>query len=311
MKVYRKMEIHDSLSPVYSQFYLNNKFNALIGLTATLNGSIEYEIEGKKVTKKDLLNQIAPVCFTYTVNQGQLEGTSRKLNIYIIKHKLDDKTRNIKAGNQYKSFLQTELSAYDYWDKQFKKLLFLEPVEGEDVSKFEALKNLKIQVASNKRKDLLYKLPSKIEVVKKLLSVLKDKTIVFGNSLDSLLKITPNTVSSRNTDDKNKLIRDNFDKDKINTIASFRKLQQGANLSNLDNVILHSYYSVEGKIVQMLGRARLNGDKEGNVFVIVTENTQEVKWWNNATANFTEYNIIECEGIDDCINKYKENEIIS
>jgi len=301
-------ELPDSLSPQYSKFYYNNKYDAIIGLSATINRKTEYIINNKVVTKGDLLDEIAPVCFTYTVNQGQLDGTSRKLNIYIIKHELDNVTKNIKAGNKFKSFLQTEFQSYDYWDKQFKKNLFLQPKEDEDISKFEVIKNIKIQNASNRRKDLLYKLPSKVKVVKKLLNNIKGKTILFGNSIDSLLDITPNTVSSRKSKEQNEAIREAFDNNKINTIASFKKLEQGANLKELDNVILHSYYSIEGKIIQRAGRNRMNGDKVGNLFILCTVNSQEEIWLSKAIQNFTEYNIINCENVDDCIKQYKLNE---
>jgi superfamily II DNA or RNA helicase len=294
-------EIHDSLTPSYSQFYFNNKYDAIIGLSATINKKVEYiDKDGKMFTKGDLLNKIAPVCFKYTVNQGQLEGTSRKLNIYVINHKLDEINKTVKSGSIKKSFYQTEKVAYDYWDKQFKRSLFLQEEE--------SIKDLKIRVASNKRKKILYTLESKIIAIKELLNNINGKSIIFGNDLDSLLKITPNVVSSRNNISTNNLIRNSFDLDRIKVIASFKKLEQGANLSSLDNVILHSYYGVEGKIIQRIGRNRINGDKVGSVFVLVTKDTQEEKWWNSATENMTEFNIINCNNIEDCIKKYKKNE---
>ncbi len=294
-------EIPDSLTPVYSQFYFNNKSEAIIGLSATINKNIQYvDKDDKMYTKGDLLDKIAPICFKYTVNQGQLEGTSRKLNIYIINHELDPINKTVKAGSLKTSFFQTELNAYKYWDTQFKKSLFLD----ED----EPHRDLKILIASNKRRDLLYKLPSKIDVVKKLLDNIKGKSVVFGNSIDSLLQITRNTVSSRNTQEQNNVIREYFDNNKIKVIGSFKKLQQGANLGLLDNVILHSYYGVEGKFIQMFGRARINEDKIGNVFILATKDTQELVWLNKAIENFTEYNIIYCDNLEDCLNKYKENE---
>jgi len=303
-------EIHDSLTPAYSEFYFNNKYDAIIGLSATINRKIEYEIDNKIVTKGDLLDKIAPVCFKYTMNQGQTEGTSRKLNIYVINHELDEINKTVKSGSIRTPFYQTEKVAYDYWDKQFKKNLFLEPSENTDFFEFQKLKDLKIRLASNKRKDILYKLESKVIVIKELLNNIIGKSIIFGNSLDSLLKITPNVVSSRNNISKNNLIRNSFDLGRINVIGSFKKLEQGANLNELDNVILHSYYGVEGKIIQRLGRNRMNGDKVGNVFVLVTKDSQEQVWWSKATENMTEFNIINCDNIEDCINKYKENENI-
>lgn len=291
-------ECHDSLSPKYSQFYFNNKYQALIGLSATIDRKTKYEENGLIFTKGDILDKIAPVIFNYTISNAQKEGVSRKLNIYVINHFLEEKEKTIKAGNSKKSFLQTEKAAYDYWDKEHKKSWFIEDPE---------LRDLKIRITSHKRSNILFNLPSKITVIKKLLNFLKGKTIIFGNSLDSLLKITPNVVSSKNQDNKNNLIRNNFDNDLINIIGSFKKLKQGANLKSLDNCIIHSYYSIEKDLIQRLGRLRQNGDKIGNVFILLTKNTQEEVWFQKMIENLTDFNIINCENIDECIKKYEKN----
>lgn len=154
----------------------------------------------------------------------------------------------------------------------------------------------------SKRSNILYNLPSKIDIVKILLSKLKNKTIIFSNSLDILLKITSNVISSRNTSEKNEEIRNSFDKGIINTIGSFKKLEQGANLNDLDNVIIMSYYSKSKSLIQRLGRLRNNG-KVGNVFIIVTKDTQEEKWFNKMFEKINNLNLIYCKNVKDCINK--------
>lgn len=224
----------------------------------------------------DLLNKVAPVCFKYTVQQGQNEGTSRKLKIHIIEHTLEDKVKTIKSGNSKKSFLQTEQQVYDYWDKRHKKSWFLEDQEKKD---------LEIRITSYKRSQLLYNADSKIELVKKLLPTLKGKTILFGNSLNALLKITPNVINSKYSDERNKKIRNDFDNNKINVIGSFKKLKQGANLNDLDNCVIMSYYSSEKDFIQRIGRLRDNG-QIGNVYIIVTKNTQEEIWFSKMIENF-------------------------
>jgi superfamily II DNA or RNA helicase len=175
-------------------------------------------------------------------------------------------------------------------------------------SEDQELKSLKIRITSHKRSNLLFNLPSKIDVVKQLTNTINGKTIIFGNSLDALLKITPNVVSSKNDEKKNDFIRYNFDNDKINVIASFKKLKQGANLDKVDNCIIHSYYGVEKDIIQRIGRLRQNGDKIGNVFIILTTGTQEEVWFQKMMENMNDFTIINCNNIDDCIKKYKENE---
>lgn len=292
-------EIHDSLSPKYSEFYFNNSYQALLGLSATVDRKTKYEENGFVFTKGELLDRVAPVIFKYTINESQLAGVSRKLNIYVINHQLNETEKTVKAGSLKKSFLQTEKASYDYWDKEHKRSWFIEDQE---------LKALKIRITSHKRSNLLFNLPSKVNIIKQLINTISGKTIIFGNSLDALLKITPNVVSSKNDEKKNDFIRYNFDNDKIDIIASFKKLKQGANLDKIDNCIIHSYYGVEKDIIQRIGRLRQNGDKVGNVFIILTTGTQEEVWFQKMMENMNDFTIINCDNINDCIKKYKENE---
>lgn len=293
-------EIHNSLSEKYSQFYFNNDFDAIVGLSATVDRESPFLLDGILTTKGQLLDEIAPVCFKYTLSQAKEDGVSRKLNIYVIQQDLDEKTKNIPAGSASKKFFQTEKQAYDYWELQHKRSWFIENREE---------KSLKIRITASKRSALLFGLPSKINAVSEILKFTKGKSIVFGNNLDSLLKITPDVVSSRNSAKDNKTIRDNFDNGWINVIGSFKKLRQGANLKDLDNAIIMSYYSSEVHIIQMLGRLRQNGNKDGSIFILLTKNTQEEVWFNKMFENFiNDFNMIYCENITEAYKIYKKHE---
>lgn len=293
-------EIHNALSPEYSQFFYNNKYDAIVGLSATVDKDTSYFIDGVLKSKGELLDEIAPVCFRYTINQAKTDGISRKLNIYVVYQELDSVNKTIPAGNNIKRFFQTEKQSYDYWESQHQKSWFiLDPV----------LRELKIRVTASKRSKLLFELPSKINTVKQILDFIKGKTILFGNNLDSLLKITPNVVSSRNSVNENKKIRDDFDQGWIKLIGSFKKLRQGANLKELDNCIIMSYYSSEVHAIQQFGRLRKNGDKDGSIFILLTRGTQEEKWFDKMMENIIDdFNIIYCNNIEECHQKYKENE---
>ena len=304
-------EIHDSLTPAYSQFYKNNDFSAIIGLSALIDVETYYEEENK--TKGYYLSKVAPICYQYHLNQGLEEGTARNLDIYIINHKLDDSVKSIKAGSARKPFMQTEAKAYTYWDKVFKDNIGAEinynKKEGEDhktylkrIDKLENQKSIKITSAAGRRSKILYDLPSKIEVTKQIIRKLTGKVIIFGNSIDSLLQVTKNTVSSRNSEAKNSQIRTAFDNNDIRVIGSFKKLKQGANLKDLDACILMSYYSKQKDLIQRLGRLRENG-QIGKVFIIMTEDTQEKVWVNKMFEQVQNYNFIYCSDIQDCINK--------
>jgi len=290
-------EIHDSLTKEYSKFYKNNTIKHIIGLSATIdeNAEVETEDELDFLTKGEILKDIAPVCFTYGLDKGQKDGTSRKLDIYVISHKLDMHKKNIQAGNKTKVFYQTEWGAYNYKDSQFKKALFAP----------EAIRSFRIRVTSAARAKLLYNLPSKVITTKELIKGIKGRTIIFGNSLDALSQVTPNVISSHNTAKQNEAIRDSFEAKETNIIAAFKKLKQGANLTDLDNCIIMSYYSKEKDLIQRIGRLRDNGEV-GRIFILVTFGTQEVKWFDSMFENVESLNIINCNGVADCLDKLSQ-----
>lgn len=288
-------EIHMSLTPQYVKFYENNTYKHILGLSATVDRNTKYEIDGEEISKGLWIDQHAPVIFKYNLNQAVKDGTTKKLRIFIINHALDGLNKNIKAGTKQAPFMTTEKDNYDYWDSQFKKALFLP--DGQ-------VKTFKIRTTSAARAKVLYTLPSKVTAVKKLISELQGKTLVFGNSIDILELVTPYVISNKRTDKENAEIRKWFDDGAIDSIGSFKMLKQGANLKNLDNTILMSYYSKELDMIQAIGRQRVS-DNIGNIFIYVTAGTQEVKWYKKAMENINNYEEIHCTSTDDCIQKYK------
>jgi superfamily II DNA or RNA helicase len=296
-------EIHDSLTPTYSKFYSNNFYHGLLGLSAKVKRNVIYEKQG--FSKGDLLDVIAPVVYRYTLSQSVDLNTSKQLNIFIINHQLDTETKNYLGGTVKRQYYTTERKEYDYWHKQFIKYCYEEVDETEDIEVFKREKDFKIKQALRKRSEVLFKVKSKEVIIKKLITKLKDKTLIFGNSLEALLSITPNVVSSKNKDQENKRIRDEFSKGDLNCIASFKKLKQGANLGYFQNTIIHSYYSTDIDFIQRLGRQR-NSEEEGFVFIIKTNNTVEEKWLLKIREVIQSYNVIECENVDKAISIYEE-----
>lgn len=289
-------EIHDSMTPEYSKFFKNNKYDRLMGLTATVDRKVKVseDEEGNAILKGELVDKYAPVCYSYTMDDGQKDGTSRSLVIHEIRHNLDIKNKNIEAGSAKKKFFQTEFAAYQYKDKMFKQACWMS----------EADKVWAIPRFSRLRATLLYSLPSKIKAVKACMEVIEGQTILFGNHIDSLLQITPNVMSSRNTPKKNDKLRTDFDKGKIDTIGSFKMLKQGANLVGLENCFIHSYYSTQKDTIQRVGRLRNDGTV-GNVFIMVTNNTQEEVWYRKMLENNSTIPVVRYKDYKEFIQNYK------
>lgn len=304
-------EITDSITPSYSQFYFNNNYNALIGLTAFINRKTFYDLEdGNFTTKGELIDKIAPVCFKYKLRESKLEKTSRKTIINVIGNTLEKTLKTVKGGSKNKPFYQTEQSAYKYWNDRFNKainkVIDVSNIENSTLRAKEYQnqfnkKEKDIMISSRKRSNILYKSINKVKQTKLLLNNLKSKSIIFSNDLDSLCEVTPNVISSRNSSAQNNKIRDDFDKGLVSTIGSFKKLKQGANLKDLDNVIMMSYYSTEGDYIQRVGRLRDNGEL-GHIFIFLTKGTQEEIWFNKMIENINKDNINYYNNINEYLN---------
>lgn len=272
-------EIHDSLSPEYAKYYVYNCSVRIMGLSATIEDG-ELLILGRNMSKISFLSEFAPICYSYGLQNGQSDGTTRQLKIHVIEHALDSNTRNISAGTLSKPFMTTEVKSYEYWDKKFKQSMYMDPDRREYLMRHSV----------RKRAELLYTLPSKVKMVKELLGSINGKTLIFGNHLDTLSEITPNVIRSPKPGESkaerelmNTNIRNQFDNDEINVIASFKMLKQGANLKGVDNLVIMSYFGKERDMIQRCGRLRLNGETIGNVYIPVTVGTQEVKWFEEMT----------------------------
>lgn len=263
-------EIHFTMTPIYSEVFKNIKSKYWIGLTATPELGIEYE----ETIKKDYYEQFCPIIFKYRLKDAVNNSTATNIQYHIIEKQLDSVNKNIEAGNKTNRFYTTEASMYSYINKNFSKALFM---ENSDL----------ISMWAAKRARFLYTLPSRMvegkNLIDKLISEGK-RFIVFHNDLPSLEELLPNKVISTKNSKHNERLYDSFQSKEINEIGSFRILAQGANLVDLDAIIILSYYSSEDKLEQLVGRLRNNG-KLNNVYIVVYTDTQEKKWFDKATSN--------------------------
>lgn len=262
-------EIHNGLTPEYVQFFINNKYDAIVCLSATVERSTKYELEnGSIITKGDYLDHIAPVCFKYTMKNALEDEIGRPIDIFLVGLSLNNTDKTVKAGSKTKPFYQTEQGMYDYLDKNYKKSFFMNVKSEEE-------RSIMIKSRYKWRSDFLNNLPSKYTAVKRVMDSMLGKSILFGTSIEAMLKITPNVVSSKNKPEVNEKIREDFNNDVISLIGSFKMLRQGANLKKIRNCVLMSYFGLETHIVQQVGRLRKDGNIKGRVIIFYFKNTIE------------------------------------
>lgn len=292
-------EIHCGLTAEYSKFFIYNKYEAIVGLTATVERGIKYLIGDKEVSKGQMLDKIAPVCYRYTQKDALKDDIGRVLNVYIVEMELNNIDKTIKAGNASKPFWQTEKASYDYLHRKLVKCFYMQDSPRKEVF---------IRSAFKYRSDFLSEMDRRVKEAKYIVDNIPGKTVVFSTSLNAVCAVTPYTVSSKNSEEENNKIRSDFDNGLIDTIGSYKMLRQGANLKEVDNCIQMSYHKSETHMVQISGRLRKNKDVEGRIIMFVMKDTFEEDVLNSVLEHIKYKSLIKFQSAKDLIKYIKENE---
>lgn len=276
-------EIHDMLTDKYIGFFADQPGildYPIVGLTATVDTTRKYLIRGVETTKRELLDQFVPSIYKYGLTDSIQNGTSRtNLRFFIVEHPLDNNVKSIEVKTAKYHFFTTEFESYTrHHNPAVSKALF-------------SKKDFLIRKAAGARKTFLHTLPSKRTAINKIIPLLRGKTLIFGKNNPELLKLCPNAIVTNNSQWEKDL--DDFIAGRTRISASNLLLKQGANIPELDNIILHSYYSSETDFIQMVGRLR-QSNRPGNVIIFKTINTQEEVWLKKLLTNLGEIQFISC-----------------
>jgi superfamily II DNA or RNA helicase len=262
-------EIHNALTEKYGDFYRNNTYEQLMGLSATIPSDKQLIIMG-----------VAPICYTYSLQEALEDGVVSPFDIVVVNHVLNSTKKTIQAGPAKAPYFVTEAYMYQALCKEVQRAFFT--------------KNSNyIQAAQFKRMRFLFNLPSKIEPTARLLeSLKKEKTILFGNSTTALDQLTPYAVHSNKDKKENVEILRMYSEGEINLIASAEMLKEGVNLAGLQRLVMLSYNSSSKDFVQKIGRAvRFEEDKLAKAYIFKTMNTKEDDWFLKMTQDIDLSNV--------------------
>lgn len=260
-------EVDFALSPVYSQFFLYNQYNYLIGLTGFCPPD-----------KREQLESIAPVCYEVSTQDMQKEGTLNKSEFVIIEYPLSHARvieQKLKKGGSFKT---SENDQYNYWNKEFQKAIMIksnfekahrEGIGSPDDPAWKAV-DWKFKAAAAKRKSVLNNLDSSVTVTKAILNhVLQDKrnkALVFSalTKQSSLLGIP--TYHGTASD----LVVDELNEGKIRALGLCKKLNRGTNLNGVNYMIKESFDGSETDFNQTHGRLmRLAPDQLAKYIILI------------------------------------------
>lgn len=263
-----------------TQFLTDNLCDELMGLTAT-----EPDMHRDKV-KYDIVDQIAPVCFRYTLDQAVSDGIIPPYEIRIILVPLEKMLKEISGGTSKCPFKVTEQSKYEYINKQVMK------------AQIASRKNPNSKWAQSMygiRMRFLCNLPSKTRVAKKLLEkVLKGKrTLVFCGSIDQSRQLCGDNVYNSSAEDKKRDMLTKFKSQEIDYLGVVRAVDEGHNIDEMDQAVIVQLNSNERDLIQRVGRVlRYRPGHKPMIYIIVAQGTKDQDWATKALADFDRSRIV-------------------
>jgi len=248
----------------------------ILGLTAT-KPEVEYPDDTERVF---LLNTLLPTVYRITVDEAVDLGLVADFEISVLYHALDSLNKNIKAGTAKDPFYQTEAAAYSFRTKSIQRATIL----AKNNPKQEKLKMIQI----SKRAQFLYNLPSKFRLAKECFDKLQTqgRLVVFCGSINFANNLSSNVYHSESSDEYLK----KFQNSEIDHLVTVKALNEGKNLTAPDIGLITQISSIPRDIVQRIGRLiriRYNQmDFKARIVIIVTKDTADEKWFNQAIKHF-------------------------
>jgi superfamily II DNA or RNA helicase len=256
-----------------------------LGLTATMPKVVNPD----DMERVHLLRELFPVIYSVTTDEAVELGLVADFEVHVLKFMLDPITKSIKGGNRVKTFFTTELAQYKYLTKNLQYATMQANADKKKEGfKFKAM---------GARTQFLYNLPSKERLARLCMSKLcgsDTRTILFAGSIEQANNLCGLDVyhSESNRDALTK-----FQAEEISLLGAVRALNEGINLTNIDNALIVQVDSVDRNLIQRLGRCiRIRYDNlehKSKIIVLVASGTADEKWYQSAIQDFDSKRIKE------------------
>jgi superfamily II DNA or RNA helicase len=274
----RAFEAGDEDEDVLTSFMAESLSEAVMGLTATVpNPKTEPD-------KHRIISQIAPVVFSYTLDQGVADGMIADYEIRCIEAELDDTQKVYPGGTKKKPFMTTEKRAYDYLENQIKRyrgLAHSAPIF-KDKQKFEKL----VMIRTMERNRFVASCNTKSDVARRCMKQVVasgKRAVIFCGSIAQANELGGKNVYHSKSGDEAYLA---FNRGEIDYICVVNAVNEGVNLFNVDVLLILQVNSNERDFIQRLGRAlRIREGHKALVYVVFIRNTADERWLEKSMAN--------------------------
>ena len=299
-------EEHRYNSELFRQVFDKVKYSLILGLTATFE-----RLDGKHI----IANKYCPVVDTIPLMEAVANGWVSQYKEYRILIDVD----NIDV---YKSLNKEWVEHFEFFGFDFNKAISCvgkdgwkyklklrdEMYSGNDENKRkQILQSINYHAAGfmrtmTQRKSFINNHPKKIEIAKKIIQARQDKKIItFSNNVKMAESISNGNYVYTGKLGKKKgrvLIKD-FLSGNISILNSCKRLDEGFDCPDVSVAIILGFDSSEIKAVQRRGRAiRAFNNKIAEIFYIVINGTQELKWFDNSHKTDANYITLDENGLN-------------
>ena len=237
-------------------------YKSIIGLSGT---------HPKHKEKQDLYNRLGlKTLVEMSIDEAVESGLVAPYKIKVIELSLDNKNKNIAAGSKAKPFMQTEEAKYAYLTKLINMKLF----SGQEVPKFFYLNRMRF----------LYNLKSKHEFVKKFISKLEGRSLIFTGSIAQAEDMCKYSYHSGKDDgDLQKFI-----KGEIPQLSCVNAGGVGYTYRNVDNLVVAQVNSNgKGDSTQKIARSLvLQEGYEATIYLFYVARTVDEDWVKKVLKDF-------------------------
>lgn len=308
------------ITPENYKFFQNNIVERVIALTAT---------RPKDKKKRELLDSLAPVVYTYNLDQAVQDGIVAPFNIHIIWTTLDDIRRYIKTGNAKKSWYTTEQKQFDYltsviennkgkiksWREDNQEISpyisnyqreksekrgddylknFSEDNQKEILKKYKEFSYLESQllIKTMERIRFIGGLESKEIIVEDLITRLlleENRFLVFCASIAQTEKLCNGYTFHSET---NSEAFNAFVAGEIDYLAVVDGINEGINFPFIDSAVANKLNNNDINFIQRLGRiVRFREGHRARFFIVAVKGTSEEDAVKSSLKTFDETNI--------------------
>lgn len=299
-------ECHRVPAKSFVHIFNTVKYKYILGLTATFE-----RLDGRD----KLLAVKSPVIDTITTEEALLNGWISPFKEYLVLIDVPDLDVYQKANREFTEHFQ--FFNYDFGlamaclgkdgyktkiqlrDSLLPKNATLE--QKKDLLKLVNIHTFGFTRALQARKSFINNHPKKIEIARKILNARKDsKIITFSNNVKMAEAIEGgnNVYTGKTSKKKGRIMLDDFNNQTTGVINSCAKLNEGLDVKGLSVAIVLGLDSSKIKAVQRRGRTiRFEPGKTAEIFNIVINNTQELKWFQESHKD-SKYITIDEKGLD-------------